>query len=206
MQKSDAEMICAYLGGDSMREVGLQFGCHPQTVLNKLRSHGIPSRPKLSFASEEDREEHFRKYHEDHRSSSLEYHKNYYLENKEAHQEYGRNYYTENKEHILRRTKRNGKRRRDSGLAAEQHRRFKYGLSRQEYEDMLASRDGLCDICSVEMRLSGHRKDSVCVDHCHDSGEVRGLLCNACNRSLGGFQDDSEIVQRAADYLQRHDA
>jgi len=44
------------------------------------------------------------------------------------------------------------------------------------------------------------------VDHCHDSGRVRGFLCNPCNRALAATRDDAEILHRAADYLVRFQA
>jgi hypothetical protein len=41
----------------------------------------------------------------------------------------------------------------------------------------------------------------LCLDHCHKTGRVRGMLCPLCNTSLGGFRDSTTVLQRAIDYL-----
>ena len=72
--------------------------------------------------------------------------------------------------------------------------RFRYGITLAEYEQMLAD-SPQCPICQ-------HRPAWV-VDHSHDSGEVRGLLCKACNATLGALKDCPAACRRAADYLER---
>lgn len=78
--------------------------------------------------------------------------------------------------------------------------RHKFGLSRDEYEAMLADQDGRCAIC-----LTGDpgRYPNWHVDHDHATGRVRGLLCGPCNRGLGHFQDNIDSLQRAISYLTR---
>ena len=53
--------------------------------------------------------------------------------------------------------------------------------------------------------MPAHRKgqslDVVAVDHCHKSGQIRGLLCNACNKGLGLFKDSPIILEKAIKYL-----
>lgn len=82
-----------------------------------------------------------------------------------------------------------------------QYQRY-YGLTLAEYEAMVAARGGLCDICHrpESMTLRGKRK-RLSVDHDHDTGAVRGLLCSACNRALGWLGDDPARVAEAAAYL-----
>jgi hypothetical protein len=55
---------------------------------------------------------------------------------------------------------------------------------------------GLCDICGGVPTGIG-----LCIDHDHETGMVRGLLCNGCNIGLGGFRDNPRLLIRAADYL-----
>ena len=62
---------------------------------------------------------------------------------------------------------------------------------------MLKSQQGTCLICG---RPPG--KYRLSVDHSHETGEVRGLLCARCNRGIGLFWDDPVIFRRAADYLE----
>lgn len=70
-----------------------------------------------------------------------------------------------------------------------------YGLERGQYDEMVASRDSRCEICGDQVRLD--------VDHCHASGEVRGLLCPGCNKGLGMFKDDPARLEAAISYLER---
>lgn len=75
--------------------------------------------------------------------------------------------------------------------------RKKFGLTLEDYDDMLAAQDGRCAIC-----LRKPRKQVLAVDHDHKSGGIRGLLCNFCNhRLLGAAHEDPAILRRAADYL-----
>lgn len=71
----------------------------------------------------------------------------------------------------------------------------RYGLSRREYEEMLASQGGGCGICGTTDRLV--------VDHDHESGRVRGILCTSCNVSLGRLNEDVGVLRRMIDYLEQ---
>jgi hypothetical protein len=79
---------------------------------------------------------------------------------------------------------------------ADYHRRAKYGLEPEEFEEMLASQEGLCKLCSEPLDTR------PVVDHCHATGEVRGLLHTQCNTILGMAKDDPNILLRAIDYLE----
>lgn len=75
-----------------------------------------------------------------------------------------------------------------------------YGLSLAEYQQMFIEQDHRCAICRT------HQDDldrTLFVDHCHETGVVRGLLCYKCNTGLGNFKDDLSLVQRAGQYLQK---
>ena len=74
---------------------------------------------------------------------------------------------------------------------------LRYGITWEEREAMLARQDGRCAICLTdEWGAQG-----PCVDHCHDSLEVRGILCSPCNTGLGGFKDNPFMMMRAVNYL-----
>lgn len=77
----------------------------------------------------------------------------------------------------------------------ERHLIRKYGVTLSMYEEMLAAQGGCCAICGKA------QKRSFDVDHCHQSGRVRGLLCTSCNRMLGHSGDNPDVLRRAADYL-----
>lgn len=71
-----------------------------------------------------------------------------------------------------------------------------YGVTEAQYEQMRSDQSGACAICGCVP--TGRR---LYVDHCHDTGRVRGLLCPSCNRGLGAFRDDRAALLKAADYL-----
>lgn len=84
----------------------------------------------------------------------------------------------------------------------EGHLRRKYGMTMAEYDALLERQGGVCAICGRPPRddISLH------VDHEHETGAIRGLLCFRCNNAVGDFDDDPVVLQRAADYLAPIDA
>lgn len=74
-----------------------------------------------------------------------------------------------------------------------------YGITVKDYELMMAKQGGVCYICK-----STNKGRSLCVDHCHNSGEVRKLLCISCNTGLGNFKDNPELLKLSIDYLEEH--
>jgi len=76
-------------------------------------------------------------------------------------------------------------------------------LSSEEYSNLLIKQNEACAICgsSVGHQTNRGKKASLAIDHDHSTGAVRGLLCNKCNRALGYFQDDVDIMRRAISYL-----
>ena len=75
----------------------------------------------------------------------------------------------------------------------------KYGLTQEQYDAKLAAQNGGCCIC--ETKEPGGR-GVFPVDHDHETGVIRGLLCDNCNNGLGRFQDNPEFLRRAATYLE----
>lgn len=72
------------------------------------------------------------------------------------------------------------------------------GFSKKQWENMFDSQGRVCAICGSE--TSGH-KNGWQLDHCHKTKTVRFILCTHCNRGLGGFRDNPELLRRAADAL-----
>jgi hypothetical protein len=76
----------------------------------------------------------------------------------------------------------------------------RYGITPEDYDERLASQGGRCAICRTT-EPSGKANSYFHVDHDHETGVVRGLLCGRCNGALGLFGDDVANLLRAADYL-----
>jgi hypothetical protein len=97
------------------------------------------------------------------------------------------------KEQLLEKAKRyrkaNVRKRKDTLLKS------RFGISLEIYEQILQNQDGRCAICKRNDRR-------LCVDHCHTSLKVRGLLCTPCNTSLGAFGNDLEVLSAAIKYLE----
>lgn len=68
---------------------------------------------------------------------------------------------------------------------------------------MLEEQHGVCAICGKPETKPNAKY--LAVDHDHKTGEVRGLLCNNCNRALGLLQDNTEVLQNAINYLKKHE-
>ena len=75
-----------------------------------------------------------------------------------------------------------------------------YGITLVEYTEMETQQKFKCKICRTS-DFSAGRGNRMVVDHCHESGEVRGLLCHGCNVGLGSFRDDPRILKKAIKYL-----
>lgn len=80
--------------------------------------------------------------------------------------------------------------------AFKRHLRLQYGISYETYLKILAYQDNACAICREDL-TEPH------LDHCHDTGKVRGILCFTCNTALGKFKDSVEVLKSAIWYLQR---
>jgi cytochrome c1 len=81
--------------------------------------------------------------------------------------------------------------------------RRNYGLTVEQYEALYRAQGGVCAICKG---VPTGKRARLAVDHDHETGAVRGLLCDHCNRGLGGFRDNPERLRLAAEYVEKHKA
>jgi hypothetical protein len=82
-----------------------------------------------------------------------------------------------------------------------------YGLTVEQYEEMLSRQAGVCAICKqpeTRAAIGGKGVKPLSVDHCHGSRKVRGLLCSHCNTALGLLNDDIGLFEACIDYLKRY--
>jgi len=76
-----------------------------------------------------------------------------------------------------------------------------YGISPEDYENMLLNQNKSCKICSSSDPRNS-RTQRFAIDHCHETKNVRGLLCFKCNAGLGLFSDNPDTLRLAAFYLE----
>jgi len=80
--------------------------------------------------------------------------------------------------------------------------RYAYGVDAAWYDQQLAKQSGVCAICrKPENKKINGKVLRLAVDHCHDTGTVRGLLCQACNRGIGCFNHDVGLLNAAISFL-----
>lgn len=80
--------------------------------------------------------------------------------------------------------------------------KYTYSISLDEYTDLLKKQGGLCMICKQpETRVVKQKTCFLHVDHNHENGIIRGLLCHACNTGIGLLKEDITILQEAINYL-----
>jgi hypothetical protein len=82
---------------------------------------------------------------------------------------------------------------------------YKYGLTVNDFANILKKQNNSCDICKVDF-FELTNIEMVCIDHCHKTGKVRGLLCSTCNSGLGMFKDDENNLINAINYLKKKPA
>lgn len=105
-------------------------------------------------------------------------------------------YRIDNKEKIKKRWKDwSSKNKRDSHI----QRCRRYGITQQQYWKIFEEQNGVCAICKTPP--NGRKLD---IDHCHESGKVRALLCPLCNSGLGHFKESTELLLKAVSYLEEH--
>jgi hypothetical protein len=79
-----------------------------------------------------------------------------------------------------------------------------YGISAEQYAQILSEQDGVCAICGRLPNGTNHVEENLVIDHDHDTGQIRGLLCNNCNSGMGIIGDAVEHLEAALTYLRRY--
>lgn len=96
--------------------------------------------------------------------------------------------------------------RRSSAKNRDAHLRHRYGISLDEYMVLLAAQGGCCAVCReppTSANTRAHWNNKLCVDHCHNSGKVRALLCNDCNLAVG-YTKNRRTALAVAEYFRLH--
>jgi hypothetical protein len=125
------------------------------------------------------------------------YHKEWRDKNREHVRQKHGEYRSRNREKL--RIKNREHKRRNKQVMQDRNRYWKYGITRQEFDALVAAAGYRCESCGGQPRPP----HGWCIDHCHDTGEVRGVLCNRCNTGIGMLGDCADGVARALAYLTR---
>lgn len=75
-----------------------------------------------------------------------------------------------------------------------------YRITVEQFDALLSKQKNSCAICGEH---SSSFKKGLAVDHCHDTGEIRGILCGTCNRWIVGATKTPELLRKAADYIEK---
>jgi Recombination endonuclease VII len=124
----------------------------------------------------------------------------YYVAHKVERAAYRRRWYVANRGRVLAQAKEYGARTREQRRAYVLSSSF--GLTSAGYDAFLAGQGGLCAICRRPETAKRHAARRLAVDHDHATGDVRGLLCSACNHGIGLFADDPARLRSAATYIE----
>ena len=85
--------------------------------------------------------------------------------------------------------------------------KFKGQITFEDYKKMFDDQKGLCAICAKPEKKKSRVKGNVCrlaIDHNQKTGEIRKLLCHACNVAIGSFKEDINLIERAIEYIKKH--
>ncbi len=114
------------------------------------------------------------------------------------------NYHKNNKEKSacrVRRSYKNNKHTRKKEVYYRIHLKRMYGLTYEQYEEILIKQEYRCAICKIHQN---ELKYKLAVDHNHKTGKIRGLLCSRCNKGIGFLYDNPIILEQAITYLKQH--
>jgi len=114
-----------------------------------------------------------------------------YLKNPEKYRANSRKHYYENAEKYRERMRKDS---RKYFLVS------RYGITEEEYNQLLVNQNFSCAICKSHIN---EFKRKLSVDHNHETGKVRGLLCNNCNAGIGYLEEDVDSLRQAIEYLEK---
>lgn len=125
------------------------------------------------------------------------YQKEYYLKNKEVLKAYRKRHYEENREKAIERSKdwvrRNPETRKRNILKSS------HNISLETYNQMFVDQKGCCKCCGRHQSIL---PKGLFIDHCHITGNIRGLLCTGCNTALGMVKDNKQTLSNMIKYLE----
>lgn len=150
----------------------------------------------MALSSKDAQRAYNKAYREKHKERLAAQKKAYISANRQKHLEYHRAKYRANRERYREQSK--AYRQANLDRIKDGERLRKYGLTAEQYTELLRKQNERCAICGAK---DAGGRGSWHVDHCHSSGKIRDLLCHTCNVALGNFKDDPRLLVRAVSYL-----
>tara|TARA_R110001583_G_scaffold69502_2_gene197034 strand:- start:2070 stop:2567 length:498 start_codon:yes stop_codon:yes gene_type:complete len=142
-----------------------------------------------------------REYYYNNKEKAKAYLKDYREANREKAKAYAKVYRKANKEKL--KTKKKAWRKANPERDKSSRLKRVYNITLKERNLMLKKQNNKCKICKITFcKIKKFRNDTACIDHCHTTNKVRGILCNMCNKGLGHFKDSTEILTNAINYLE----
>ena len=128
--------------------------------------------------------------------------KEYGIRNRDRRMELCREWRAKNRTRHLEGCRRRDALRRAADPEYDRRRNFrqKYKITIEQYDAMYRDQNGVCAICA-RLNLSGRR---LAVDHDHDTGKIRGLLCSRCNSAIGLARESLDVLKMTVVYLEKH--
>ena len=80
----------------------------------------------------------------------------------------------------------------------------RYGISYETFLSMMEKQNGVCAICNEPIIIGGHKRNTACIDHNHQTGKIRELLCANCNNGIGHLKENITTMYRAIEYIKKH--
>ena len=159
-----------------------------EKLAQKAREYRLKNKEKVQARKKE--------YADAHKEEKAEYDRQYRAKNRERLNQQSREYRQRNEKYI----KEQQKEYREKNPNKNRNYQLKrnYNLTPEQYDEMYSNQHGRCAICGVHQSELAF---NLAVDHDHETGEVRGLLCRKCNSGIGYFKDDMELINKALDYL-----
>jgi len=92
----------------------------------------------------------------------------------------------------------------DPALNRRCHFKRLYGITLEQRDEIIRRQDGRCPICHELLIMSGKSRHSAVIDHNHQTGRVRSVLCSRCNKGIGHFSDSVKLLQASIHYLTQY--
>lgn len=149
----------------------------------------------MAYKDKEKQAEAIHNYYINHRSEICERMKLWRIKNIENRRAYAKKYREENRDKISLRNIRNREK------TSIKWRKFRYGISNEQFKQLLVGANNKCQICGFVFIDDGGIQGKPHIDHDHNTKKIRGLLCAKCNKGLGQFDDNITLFEEAILYL-----